>query len=120
MIKVEENKPKSHKVLEALRSLSESVSDEQVLELFKDSATQIHTEIVHSTAKHLVDITEIEKGGNNGLVLLTEISKAVEVEPFDVAFLDSLLKKSVGLALPEWMNSQDAIVKAKKVTALKN
>lgn len=119
MIKVEENKPKSYNLLEALRSLSESVSDEQVIELFKDSATQIHTEIVYSTAKHLVDITEIEKGGNNGLVLLTEISKAVEVEPFDAAFLDSLLKKSVGLALPEWMNSQDAIVKAKKVTALK-
>jgi hypothetical protein len=119
MIKVEENKPKSHNLLEALRSMSESVSDEQVLELFKDSATQIHNEIVHSTAKNFVDITEIEKGGNNGLVLLAEISKAVEIEPFDTDFLDNLLKKSVGLALPEWMNSQDAIVKAKKVTALK-
>ena len=119
MIKVEENKPKSHNLLEALRSMSESVSDEQVLELFKDSATQIHNEIVHSTVHNLVDITEIEKGGNNGLALLTEIRKALEIESFDVDFLDSLLKKSVGLALPEWMNSQDSIVKAKKVTALK-
>ena len=38
MIKVEENKPKSNNILESLRLMSESVSDEQVIELFKDSA----------------------------------------------------------------------------------
>lgn len=99
--------------------MSESVSDEQVLELFKDSATQIYNENVHSTAQNLVDITEIEKGGNNGLVLLSEISKSVRVEPHDSIYLDNLLKTSVGLVLPEWMKSQDAIIKAKKVNALK-
>ena len=120
MIKVEENKPKSNNVLEALRSMSESVSDEQVLELFKDSATQIYNEIVvHSYSQNLVDITEIEKGGNNGLVLLTEISKAVKIEPFDSTALEKLLKESTELNLPEWMKSQDAIIKARKVTALK-
>lgn len=119
MIKVEENKPKSNNVLESLRLMSETVSDEQVLELFKDSATQIYNENVHSTAQNLVDITEIEKGGNNGLVLLSEISKSVRVEPHDSIYLDNLLKTSVGLVLPEWMQSQDAIIKAKKVNALK-
>lgn len=119
MIKVEENKTKSNNVLESLRLMSESVSDEQVLELFKDSATQIHNEFVQSSAKNLVDITEIEKGGDNGLVLLKEISKAVKLEPFDSDVLDDLLKKSTGIVLPEWMKSQDAIVKARKVTALK-
>lgn len=119
MIKVEENKTKSNNVLESLRLMSESVSDEQVLELFKDSATQIYNEIVHATVQNLVDITEIEKGGNNGLVLLTEISKAVEVEPFYSTALEKLLKESTELNFPEWMKSQDAIIKARKVTALK-
>lgn len=119
MIKVEENKPKSNNILESLRLMSESVSDEQVIELFKDSANQIYSDHFVGYAQNLVDITEIEKDGNNGLVLLKEISKAVTVEPYDSIYLDNLLKTSVGLVLPEWMKSQDAIIKAKKVNALK-
>ena len=118
MIKSEE-KAKSKNILELLRLMSESVSDEQVLDLFKDSAKQIYNEFVHSSSKNLVDITEIEKDGNNGLVLLAELSKAVKVEPFDPVMLDDLLNKTTGLALPDWMKSQDEIIKARKVTALK-
>ena len=118
MIKTENQKNPSS-ILEQLRVTSETLSDEQVLKLFEGAAKQIYTDIVHSTAQNLVDITEIEKNGNDGLVLIVEIIKAVKIEPFDSTFLDSLLKKSVGLALPDWMKSQDAIVKAKKVTALK-
>lgn len=118
MIKSEE-KAKSKNILESLRLMSESVSDEQVLDLFKDSAKQIYNEFVHSPSKNLVDITEIEKDGNNGLVLLAELSKAVEVEPFDPVMLGDLLNKTTGLALPDWMKSQDEIIKARKVTALK-
>jgi hypothetical protein len=118
MIKTEENQ-KSSNVLEALRLMSESVSDTQILELFEGSASEIYNDVVDPTAQKFVDINEIKNKGNNGLDLLYEISKNAKFEPFNPIMLNKLLKDSTGLDLPEWMKSPEEIVKARKVTAIK-
>lgn len=119
MIITTENKQQSTNVLEKLRIMSETVSDEQVLELFKDSAAQIYADNIRLTVKHRIDIKEIEKNGNDGLELLKKLSQSHEMKSFDNSEIEFLIKTGVGIDIPEWMKSPESIIQARKVSKLK-
>ena len=114
-----ERKQKSTNVLEKLRTLSETITEKQVLELFENSAHQIYSDNFSEEAKALIDIKEIGKNDNNGLKLLHSLSKMYKMDSFDTLEIRELLKNGVGIDFPDWMKSTESICKARKITQLK-
>ena len=115
MIKTENQKNPSS-ILEQLRVISETLSDEQVLKLFEGTATDFYNSNLRKQFKTF-DLKDLNS--NSAIDLLSKISKEFEVEEFDSKLLEELLEKSFELNLPNWAKSQEDFKKSKKITLLK-
>lgn len=98
MIKTENQKNPSS-ILEQLRVISETLSDEKVLKLFEGKATDFYNSNLRKQFKTF-DLKDLNS--NSAIDLLSKISKEFEVEEFDLQLLKELLEKSFELKLPNW------------------
>lgn len=115
MIKTENQKNPSS-ILEQLRIISETLSDEKVLKLFEGTALNFYNSNLREQFKTF-DLKDLNR--DSAIDLLAKISKEFEVEEFDSKLLEELLEKSFELNLPNWAKSQEDFKKSKKITLLK-